>query len=116
VQFWLYQDLNLERFLFAIAAVEPIWLVVLDGTILLEQLIRGWKWRQILFDLEPNSSVTLFGSILAGYGLATLISLGIRPLVRSRLIARLEGLRLASVLASSAIKFDDKLSNFISMG
>ncbi len=102
--FWLYQDLDLERFLSAIAAAELVWLLVLAGTILLEQLTRGWKWRQILFDLKPISSVRLFGAILAGYGVAILVPLGISPLVRSWLIARLEGLRWASVLTTSAIE------------
>jgi hypothetical protein len=102
--FWLYQDLDLERFLSAIAAAELVWLSVLAGTILLEQLTRGWKWRQILFDLKPISSVRLFGAILAGYGVAILIPLGISPLVRSWLIARLEGLRWACVLMTSAIE------------
>jgi hypothetical protein len=77
---------------------------VLAGTILLEQLIRGWKWRQILFDLKPISSVRLFGAILAGYGVAVLIPLGVSPFVRSWLIARLEGLRWACVLMTSAIE------------
>jgi len=102
--FWLYRDLNLERFLSAIATAEPVWLFVLAGAIVLEQLTRGWKWRQILFDLKPISSVRLFGAILAGYGVATLIPLGISPLVRSWLIARLEGMRLAGVLTTSAIE------------
>lgn len=102
--FWLYRDLDLERFLSAVAAAGPVWLFVLAGTILLEQLTRAWKWRQILFDLKPISSVRLFGSILAGYGVAILIPLGISPLVRSWLIARLEGLRLAGVLMTSAIE------------
>ena len=39
--FWLYQDLDSERFLSAIAAAELFWLFVLAGTILLEQLTRG---------------------------------------------------------------------------
>ena len=102
--FWLYQGLDLERFLSAIATAELVWLIVLAGTVLLEQFIRGWKWRQILFDLKPISSFRLFGSILAGYGVAILIPLGISPLVRSWLIARLEGLRLAGVLMTSAIE------------
>lgn len=103
VLFWLYQDLDLERFLSAIATADLAWLFVLTGTILLEQLVRGWKWRQILFDLKPISSVRLFGAILAGYGVAVVIPLGVSPLVRSWLIARLEGLRWACVLMTSAI-------------
>jgi len=104
ILFWLYRDLDFGRFVFAIASAELLWLAVLAGTILLEQLIRGWKWRQILFDLKPISSVRLFGAVLAGYGAAILIPLGISPLVRSWLIARLEGLRMACVLMTSVIE------------
>jgi uncharacterized membrane protein YbhN (UPF0104 family) len=102
--FWLYQDLDPERFMSAVATADLAWLFVLAGTILLEQLTRGWKWRQILFDLKPISSVRLFGAILAGYGVAILIPLGVSPFVRSWLIARLEGLRFACVLTTSAIE------------
>jgi hypothetical protein len=104
VLFWFYRDLDFGRLVSAIALAEPIWLAVLAGAILLEQLVRGWKWRQILFDLKPVSSVRLFGAILAGYGVAVLIPLGVSPLVRSWLIARLEKLRMASVLMTSVIE------------
>ncbi len=102
--FWLYQDLDLGQFLSAVATAELSWLFVLAGTILAEQLTRGWKWRQILFDIKPISSFRLFGAILAGYGVAVLIPLGISPLVRSWLIARLDGLRWACVLATTAVE------------
>jgi uncharacterized membrane protein YbhN (UPF0104 family) len=103
ILFWLYQGLDFGRFLSAITNSNTGWLGALAGTILLEQLIRAWKWRQILFDLKPVSSIRLFGAILAGYGAAILIPLGISPLVRSWLIARLEGLRWAGVLMTSVI-------------
>lgn len=102
--FWLYRDLDFGRFVSALDSAEPFWLVVLAGTILLEQLIRSWKWRQILFDLKPISSIRLFGAIVAGYGVAILIPLGVSPLVRSWLVARLEGLRMACVLMTSIIE------------
>ena len=37
--FWLYRDLDIERFSSALANSNPAWLIVLGGTILLEQLI-----------------------------------------------------------------------------
>jgi uncharacterized membrane protein YbhN (UPF0104 family) len=104
VLFWLYRDLDFDRFVTELATAEPLWLVALAGTILAEQLLRGWKWRQILYDLKPISSWRLFGAILAGYGVGTLIPLGVSPLVRSWLIARLENLRLACVLVTAAIE------------
>ena len=100
VLFWLYRDLDVDRFAVELATAEPIWLLALAGTILAEQLLRGWKWRQILYDLKPISSWRLFGAILAGYGVGMLIPLGVSPLVRSWLIARLENLRLAGVLVT----------------
>lgn len=103
VLFWLYGGLDIEAFLGHVASAEPNFLVALGAAILLEQFIRGWKWRQILYDLKPIPTLSLFGAILAGYGLAVLIPLGVSPLVRAWLIARLEGLRLASVLVTTAI-------------
>ena len=103
VVLWLYRDLDVEIFLASLTTAEPLFLVALGATILLEQLIRGWKWRQILYDLKPIPTLSLFGAILAGYGLAVLIPLGVSPLVRAWLIARLEGLRMASVLVTTAI-------------
>lgn len=102
--FWLYRDLDFSRFVAELATASPLWLIVLGATILAEQLLRGWKWRQILYDLKPISSWRLFGAILAGYGVAILIPLGVSPLVRSWLIARLEGLRMAGVLVTAAIE------------
>ena len=104
VLFWLYRGLDFAAFLSIVATAELGWLFVLASTILLEQLTRGWKWRQILFDLKPVSSFRLFGAILAGYGVAILIPLGVSPLVRTWLIARLENLRWAAVLVTTAIE------------
>jgi uncharacterized membrane protein YbhN (UPF0104 family) len=104
VLFWLYRDLDFDRFIAGLATAEPGWLLALAATILAEQLLRGWKWRQILYDLKPISSWRLFGAILAGYGVGTLIPLGVSPIVRSWLIARLENLRLATVLVTAAIE------------
>ena len=81
--FWLYRDLDIERFSSALANSNPAWLIVFGGTILLEQLIRAWKWRQILYDIRSVSTLRLFGAVLAGYGAAVLVPLGISPLVRS---------------------------------
>ncbi len=103
VVFFLYRGLNFNLFLAALKNADFRWIVVLGVTILLEQLIQGWKWRQLLYDLKPISSWRLTGAFLAGYGANILVPVGISPLVRSWLIARLEGLRMASVLVTTAI-------------
>ena len=104
VLFWLYGDLDVTQFVSAISTSDVAWLGVLVTTILLEQLVRSWKWRQILFDLKPVATPRLFGAVLAGYGIAAIIPLGISPLVRSWLVARLERLRMSAVLVTAAIE------------
>ena len=101
--FFLYRDLNLNLFLVELKGAKFQWVIVLAGAILAEQLIQGWKWRQLLYDLKPISSWRLMGAFLAGYGANIFVPLGISPLVRSWLVARLEGLAVATVLVTTAI-------------
>jgi hypothetical protein len=101
--FFLYRGLDFNLFLVELKGANFRWIVVLGVTILLEQLIQGWKWRQLLYDLKPISSWRLTGAFLAGYGANVLVPVGISPLVRSWLVARLEGLRMATVLVTTAI-------------
>ena len=102
--FLLYGDLDLDRLLDALASARPVWLAVLAAAILFEQLLRAWKWRQILFDRKPVTVRRLFGSIMAGYAAGVLVPLGISPLVRSWLVARLEGISVACVLVTAMIE------------
>ena len=71
--------------------------------ILLEQLIQGWKWRQLLYDLKPIASTRLTGAFLAGYCANCFVPLGVSPLVRSWLVARLESLKMSSILVTTMI-------------
>jgi len=48
ILFLLYRNLDFSQFRDSVFNSNTEWLLVLAGTILLEQLIRGWKWRQIL--------------------------------------------------------------------
>ena len=77
--------------------------LLLPLAIAAEQLVRGWKWRQLLYVLRPISTLRLFGAIMAGYFANFLIPLGISPLVRSWLVARLEALKMSTVFATAAI-------------
>jgi len=100
---FLYRDLDFNMFLAELKGAKFQWIIVLTAAILFEQLIQGWKWRQLLYDLKPISSWRLTGAFLAGYGANVLVPVGISPLVRSWLVARLEGLRMATVLVTTAI-------------
>lgn len=101
--FWLYRDLDFGRFLDGLGEARTGWIGVLAGTILLEQLLNGWKWRQILHDVKPVRTLRLTGALLAGYGANVLVPLGISPLVRSWLIARMEGLKMGTVLTTTIL-------------
>jgi len=101
--FWLYRDLDFGKFLAGLGRAHLGWIAVLAAAILLEQLVNGWKWRQILHDVKPVRSLRLTGALLAGYGANVLVPLGISPLVRSWLIARMERLKMATVLTTTVI-------------
>lgn len=101
--FVLYGSLDLERFWGGLQSANPIWIVILAVTILLEQLLNGWKWCQILHDVKPVGTIRLTGALLAGYGANVLVPLGISPLVRAWIIARLEQLKMATVLTTTII-------------
>lgn len=103
IVFWLYRDLDFERFLSGLRSANPGWIAMLAATILLEQLLNGWKWRQILHDVKPVRTLRLTGALLAGYGVNVMIPLGISPLVRSWLVARIEGLKMGTVLTTTVI-------------
>tara|TARA_R110002051_G_scaffold83650_9_gene148344 strand:+ start:26705 stop:27733 length:1029 start_codon:yes stop_codon:yes gene_type:complete len=101
--FLLYGGLDFGKFLGGLRSASPIWIVVLAVTILLEQLLNGWKWRQILHDVKPVGTMRLTGALLAGYGANVVVPLGISPLVRAWIIARLERLKMATVLTTTII-------------
>lgn len=101
--FWLYGSLDFSRFWQGLRGADPVWIAILAATILLEQLLSGWKWRQILYDVKPIPTLRLTGALLAGYGVNVLVPLGISPLVRAWIVARLDNLKMATVLTTTII-------------
>jgi len=95
--------IDYARFIDALAHARIEYLALVPVAIALEQLVRAWKWRQILHPLQPVRTLRLFGAIMAGYFGALLIPFGVSPLLRSWLVARLEGLKMSAVLATVAI-------------
>ena len=101
--FRLYGSLDFDKFIAGLRGANLFWIAVLAGAILLEQILNGWKWRQILFDIKPISTRRLTGAMLAGYGANILVPVGISPLVRAWLVARLDGLKMATVLSTTIV-------------
>jgi hypothetical protein len=100
---WLLRGVDPDRLYNVVAGADPVFLAILLVTVAAEQIVRAWKWRQLLHGLRPVGTLRLFGTIMAGYFVGMLIPLGISPLVWSWLVARLETLNTRTVLATAAI-------------
>lgn len=100
---WVFGRLDYARLRAVLADADARFLLMVPIVIAAEQLVRAWKWRQILYPLRAVATLRLFGAIMAGYLGGMLVPLGISPILRSWLIARLEALTFSAVLASVAI-------------
>lgn len=100
---WVMRGFDFDRFRGIVAGADLRLLALVPLSVLAEQLVRAWKWRQLLHPLRPVGVLRLFGTIMAGYLLATLIPFGFGTVARSWLVARREDLKLASVLATVTI-------------
>jgi len=101
---WILRGFDLARFRTIAADADFRYIALVPLVVILEQVIRAWKWRQLLSPLRCVGTLTLFGAIMAGYLLATLIPFGFGTVARSWLVARRErDLKLASVLATVAL-------------
>jgi hypothetical protein len=102
--FFVFRDLDLDRLLGVLRRGEGAWIAVLVGSVPLEQVVRGWKWRQLLFEVRPVGTFRLFGAVMAGYFANMVVPIGISAFVRAWLVARLEGLRVSTVLLTTAVE------------
>lgn len=100
---WILFIIDLDQLLNTLGNADPWYLIPLFLAIVAEQLVRAWKWRQLLFTLRPISTLRLFGAFMAGYFANFLVPLGVSPFVRSWLVARLDNLTMSAVLATTAI-------------
>jgi len=100
---WILWRVDFDRLQEVVAQANVGYLLLVPIAVAAEQLVRGWKWRQLLYQLRPIGTLRLFGAIMAGYFANSLVPLGISPLVRSWVVARLESLSVATVLATAAI-------------
>jgi uncharacterized membrane protein YbhN (UPF0104 family) len=100
---WVFGRLDYARLREVLAGADGSFLIMVPIAITAEQLVRAWKWRQILHPLRRVPTLRLFGAIMAGYFGGLLIPLGVSPILRSWLIARLEALSFSAVLASVAV-------------
>ena len=100
---WAFARVDYGRMEEVLAQADPWLLALVPLAIAAEQMVRAWKWRQLLHAIRPIGTWRLFGSIMAGYFANFLIPLGVSPIIRSWLVARLESLKMSTVLATVAI-------------
>ncbi len=100
---WLLRGFEFDRFLAVLADADVRYVVLVPLAIAVEQLVRGWKWRQLLSPLRSIGTLPLFGAIMAGYLLGLLVPFGFAALARSWLVGRRAGLPMSSVLATVAL-------------
>ena len=100
---WVFSRVEYDRIFEVLNHTNTVYVLMLPLAIAAEQLVRAWKWRQLLFAIRPVGTLRLFGAIMAGYFANILIPLGVSPFARSWLIARLEDLKMSTVLATAAI-------------
>ena len=99
----LLRRFDLDRFLSILAGADVRFLVLVPLAIIGEQLVRAWKWRQLLQPMRSVGTLVLFGTIMAGYLLSMLVPFGFGAIARSWLVARREDLKISAVLATVAI-------------
>ncbi len=100
---WLLRNLDGESLIEVVrsADIRPLFLIPL--AVIAEQLLRAVKWRRLLTPLRSVRLARLFGAIMAGYLANLVVPVGVSPLVRAWLIARLEKLRVGTVLGTVAV-------------
>ena len=107
---WVLRGFDLERFRNIIVKADVRLIAAVPVIVILEQIVRAWKWRLLLLPLRAIGSAYLLGAIMAGYLLAVLIPFGFGTVARSWLVARRENLKFTAVLATV---FLDRLSDGI---
>jgi hypothetical protein len=100
---WVLRGFDLSRFRTVATGIDARFVLLLPLTIIVEQIIRGWKWRQLLWPLRSIGSVYLFGAVMAGYLLAIVVPFGFGTVARSWLVSRRENLKFSAVLATVAL-------------
>lgn len=106
----MLRGFDLDRFAAVIAGADLRFVLLVPVVVIVEQMVRGWKWRQLLWPLRAIGSLYLFGAIMAGYLLALVVPFGFGTVARSWLVASREKLKFTTVLATVAL---DRLTDGI---
>src|SRR5260370_33521601 len=89
---WVPRGFDLNRFRAVAGNADLRFVLLVPVVVVVEQIVRGWKWRQLLWPLRSIGSIYLFGAVMAGYLLAIVFPFGFGTVARSWLVARRENL------------------------
>jgi len=98
---WVLQGIDYRRLVAIVGSADARFLALVPIAIALEQIVRAWKWRQLLHPMRPVPTPNLFGAIMAGYLANLAVPLGVAgPVLRAWLAARRHDLKTSAVLAT----------------
>ncbi|MFB3087736.1 MAG: hypothetical protein ACE10E_05415, partial [Acidiferrobacterales bacterium] len=63
---WVLWRIDFKRLGALVAEADAGYLLLVPLVIALEQLVRAWKWRQLLYAIRSIGTLRLFGAIMAG--------------------------------------------------
>ena len=100
---WIVSRIDFAAFRNALAHANWMLVALVPVAILFEQWLRAWKWTLLLAELRRVPLARVFAAQMAGSLANFVVPVAGSPLARSWLVARSEGLPLASVLATVAL-------------
>lgn len=107
---WVLRRFDIDQFRAIVVDADGRLLLLVAVAILAEQMVRAWKWRQLLHPLRTVGTLRLFGAIMAGYLAGLLVPFGFSMLARAWLVARRENMAMSAVLATVVL---DRLTDGI---
>lgn len=101
--YWLLRDLDFARLLSLLRRAQPGFLLLVPVSVLAEQWVRAWKWRQVLAATRKLPTAWVFRALMAGHVPGLIAGFGTSALARSWLLARRSGERTSTLLATSTV-------------
>lgn len=101
--YWLLHGLDFARLLAMLRRAQPGFLLLIPVSVLAEQWVRAWKWRQITSATCELPTAWAFRALMAGYVPGLVVGFGTSTLARSWLLARRSGERTSTMLATSTV-------------
>ena len=101
--YWLLHGLDFAHLASMLRRAQAGFLLLVPLSVLAEQWVRAWKWRQIVAATREVPTTWAFRALMAGYMPGLVVGFGTSALARSWLLARRIGSRTSTVLAASTV-------------